>query len=138
MYLPDYYNVVNLAAKQAKAMGITAPFMGGDGWDSSDDPRAEVQKFLKAYGAVYKDGYGQPKIPDALAALAYDAANLLLTAIKNAGADNTDKVRAALERISYNAVTGKTSFDAQHNPVKGAVILKVTGGKIAFNSFVSP
>ena len=36
VYLPDYYNVVNLVTKQAKEKGITAPFMGGDGWDSSD------------------------------------------------------------------------------------------------------
>ena len=36
VYLPDYYNIVNLAAKQAKEKGITAPFMGGDGWDSAD------------------------------------------------------------------------------------------------------
>lgn len=36
VYLPDYYNVVNLATKQAKEKGIVAPFMGGDGWDSAD------------------------------------------------------------------------------------------------------
>ena len=36
VYLPDYYQVVNLATKQAKEKGITATFMGGDGWDSSD------------------------------------------------------------------------------------------------------
>ena len=36
VYLPDYYNIVNLATKQAKEKGITAPFMGGDGWDSAD------------------------------------------------------------------------------------------------------
>jgi branched-chain amino acid transport system substrate-binding protein len=156
VYLPDYYNVVNLATKQAKAKGITAPFMGGDGWDSSDldtkasdggyytnhyspdDQRAEVQNFLKAYGAAYKDDKNNPKVPDALAALAYDATNLLLTAIKNAGADNTDKVKAAMEGISFDAVSGKITYDAQHNPVKGAVILKVTGGKVTFNSFVAP
>jgi len=156
VYLPDYYNVVNLATKQAKAKGITAPFMGGDGWDSSDldlkaadggyytnhyspdDQRAEVQNFLKAYGAAYKDDKGNPKVPDALAALAYDATNLLLTGISDAKADNTDKVKAALEGISFNAVSGKITYDAQHNPVKGAVILKVTGGKVTFNSFVAP
>ncbi len=32
--LPDYYNIVNLVTKQAKEKGITAPFIGGDGWDS--------------------------------------------------------------------------------------------------------
>jgi len=156
VYLPDYYNVVNLATKQAKAKGITAPFMGGDGWDSSDldtkaadggyytnhyspdDQRAEVQNFLKAYGAAYKDDKNNPKVPDALAALAYDATNLLLTGIKNAAADNTDKVKAALEGISFNAVSGKITYDAQHNPVKGAVIIRVKGGKKEFDSFVAP
>ncbi|HUI69758.1 MAG TPA: ABC transporter substrate-binding protein [Spirochaetia bacterium] len=156
VYLPDYYNVVNLATKQAKEKGITAPFMGGDGWDSSDldvkaadngyytnhydpaDPRPEVQNFLKAYGDKYKDASGKPIVPDALAALAYDATNLLLQGIQNAGADNTDKVKAALEGISFNAVSGKITFDAQHNPIKGAVIIHVKGGKKVFDSFVAP
>jgi len=156
VYLPDYYNVVNLATKQAKEKGITAPFMGGDGWDSSDldvkaadngyytnhydasDPRPEVQNFLKAYGDKYKDASGKPIVPDALATLAYDAANLLLQGIANAGADNTDKVKAALEGITFNAVSGKITIDAQHNPVKGAVIIHVKGGKKVFDSFVSP
>ena len=156
VYLPDYYNVVNLATKQAKAKGINAPFMGGDGWDSSDldvkaadggyytnhydasDPRPEVQDFLKAYGAAYKDDKNNAKVPDALAALAYDATNLLLTGISNAKADNTDKVKAALEGISFNAVSGKITYDAQHNPIKGAVIIHVKGGKKIFDSFVSP
>ena len=40
IYLPDYYNIVNLVTKQAKEKGITAPFMGGDGWDSSDLDKA--------------------------------------------------------------------------------------------------
>ncbi len=154
IYLPDYYNIVNLVTKQAKAKGITAPFMGGDGWDSSDldveaadgsyytnhyspdDTRPEVQRFLRAYGAAYKDDKGNPKVPDALAALAYDATNLLLTGIKNAGADNTDKVKAALEGISFKAVTGTTTFDSNHNPVKGAVILHVLNGMVVFDSFL--
>ena len=36
LFLPDYYNMVNLIGKQAKEKGITAPMMGGDGWDSAD------------------------------------------------------------------------------------------------------
>jgi branched-chain amino acid transport system substrate-binding protein len=156
VYLPDYYNVVNLATKQAKEKGITAPFMGGDGWDSSDldvkaadngyytnhydasDPRPEVQNLLKAYGDKYKDKDGKPIVPDALATLAYDATNMLLQGIQNAGADNTDKVKAALEGITFNGVSGKITIDAQHNPVKGAVIIHVKGGKKIFDSFVSP
>jgi len=156
VYLPDYYNVVNLVSKQAKEKGIKAVFMGGDGWDSSDldlkaadggfftnhyspqDNRPEVQNFVKAFGAKYKDDKGQPKVPDALAALAYDAANILLQGIKEAGADDTTKVKDALKKISVNAVSGQIKFDANDNPVKSATILAVKDGKVVFNSVVNP
>ncbi|MCU0520878.1 MAG: ABC transporter substrate-binding protein, partial [Anaerolineae bacterium] len=36
LYLPDYYDTVNLIARQAREMGIEAVLLGGDGWDSSD------------------------------------------------------------------------------------------------------
>jgi branched-chain amino acid transport system substrate-binding protein len=156
VYLPDYYNIVNLATKQAKEKGIKAPFLGGDGWDSSDldrkaadsgyftnhyspeDNRPEVQNFVKAFGAKYKDDKGQPKVPDALAALAYDATNILIQAIKDAGADDTAKVKDAMAKISFNAVSGKITFDPNHNPVKSATILAVKDGKVAFHSVVNP
>jgi branched-chain amino acid transport system substrate-binding protein len=150
VYLPDYYNVVNLVTQQAKDKGINVPFMGGDGWDSSDlnltaaaggyftnhyspdDPRPEVQTFR----AAYEKEFG--KTPDALAALAYDATNMLLTAIKQAGADNTDKVRDTLNGITFKAVSGTITFDAQHNPIKSATILKVTPQGIKFEAVVNP
>jgi branched-chain amino acid transport system substrate-binding protein len=156
IYLPDYYNIVNLVSKQAKEKGIKAIFVGGDGWDSADldkkavdggyftnhyspeDSRAEVQNFVKAFGAKFKDDKGQPKVPDALAALAYDAANLLLQGIKEAGADDTAKVKDAMAKLSFNAVSGKITFDANHNPVKSATILAVKDGKVLFNSVVNP
>ncbi len=156
VYLPDYYNVVNLVTKQAKAQGINVPFMGGDGWDSSDldvnsaaggfytnhyspdDTSPAVVNFIKAYGATYKDDKGNPKVPDALAVLAYDGTNLMIEAIKEAGADNTDQVKTALEKINFPAVSGAITFDAQHDPIKSAVILAVTSGGVKFNSVVAP
>jgi branched-chain amino acid transport system substrate-binding protein len=154
--LPDYYNIVNLVTKQAKEKGINVPFVGGDGWDSPDldkaaaaggyftnhyspfDPRAEVQGFLKAYGVAYKDDTGKAKLPDALATLGYDSTNLLLAAIKAAGSTDTAKVKAALEKISFNGVTGKITFDKAHNPVKALTILAVKADKIDFDSVVQP
>jgi len=156
VYLPDYYNVVNLATKQAKEKAINVPFMGGDGWDSPDldlasaaggyftnhyspdDPRPEVQNFLKAYGAEFKDDSGKAKVPDALAALAYDATNLLLTAIKNAGADDTAKVQPAMVAINFKGVSGNITFDAQHNPIKSATILAVKPEGVKFEAVVNP
>ena len=151
VYLPDYYNVVNLVTKQAKDKGINVPFMGGDGWDSSDldlaaaaggyftnhyspdDPRPEVQNFVTNFKAKYSDA-----TPDALAALAYDATNLLLDAINNAGVDDPTKVKDALAAIDFNGISGKITYDAQHNPIKSATILEVTTDGIKFNSVVAP
>ena len=151
VYLPDYYNIVNLATKQAKEKGITVPFMGGDGWDSTDldlkaaaggyftnhyspeDPRAEVVNFRAAYGAKFGGA-----VPDALAALAYDATNMLLQAIKDANSTDTSKVKTTLENINFNGVSGTITFDAKHNPVKSATILKVTEEKVQFEAVVAP
>jgi branched-chain amino acid transport system substrate-binding protein len=157
VYLPDYYNIVNLVTKQAKEKGITVPFGGGDGWDSSDldlkaaaggyftnhyspeDPRTEVQGFVKNFGAKYKDEQNNAKVPDALAALAYDATNLLLEGMKAAGTNtDTTKIADALQNITFNGVSGKITFDDQHNPVKSATILAVTEDGIKFNSVVNP
>ena len=156
VYLPDYYNIVNLVTKQAKEKGITAPFVGGDGWDSADldkaasaggyftnhyspeDPRPEVVNFVKAYGEAYKDDSGNAKVPDALAALAYDATNLLLQGISEANTDDTAKVKDALNAIQYSGVSGKITFDAQHNPIKSATILEVTPDAIKFKEVVNP
>ena len=114
--------------------------MGGDGWDDAsldpkaadgsyftthyrpDDPRPEAQAFVKAYRAKYSDA------PSFAAALSYDTANLLLTAIRDAGVDNTDAVRAALEKISFVGVTGTIAMNARHTPLKGVVVEHVTGG----------
>jgi branched-chain amino acid transport system substrate-binding protein len=156
VYLPDYYNVVNLATKQAKAKGINVPFMGGDGWDSPDldgkaseggyftnhysptENRAAVQNFVKKYGEKYKDDKGNPKLPDALAALAYDATNIMLKGISDAGADDTAKVKDTLAKGKFEAVSGSISFDAFHTPVKPVTVIQVKDGKAQFFSQVMP
>ncbi len=146
LFLPDYYNIVNLVGAQAKDKGVTAVMMGGDGWDSADldvkaaeggfysnhydagDTRPIVQEWLKKYGEAYKDDKGQPKVPDALATLGYDAANLLIAAIQKAGVDDTTKVAEALAGI----------FDANHDPIKAAAVISVTGGEKKFIESVAP
>jgi len=156
VYLPDYYNIVNLVMKQAKEAGLNIPFVGGDGWDSSDLDLAaadggyftnhyspdiqspEVTQFLADYGAAYKDDTGNPKVPDALAALGYDGANMLFTAIQTAGVDDVDKVAEALDNIELVAVSGTITIDEFHNPVKDLTILAVKDGKVNFETVVKP
>jgi branched-chain amino acid transport system substrate-binding protein len=156
LYLPDYYNVVNLVGAQAKDKGVTAVMMGGDGWDSADldvnaaaggfysnhydpgDTRPIVTEWLKKYGAAYKNDKGEAKVPDALATLGYDAANLLIAAIEKAGVDDTTKVAEALAGLTWEGVSGKITFDAQHNPIKAAAVIGVANGAKTFVESVAP
>jgi branched-chain amino acid transport system substrate-binding protein len=150
VYLPDYYNIVNLVTAQAKDKGMNIPFIGGDGWDSADlnleaaaggyftnhySPDSQ-EPLAVSFRSAFEAKYG--KTPDALAALAYDATNLLLAAIDEAGADDTDKVVAALNDITFDAVSGTITFDDQHNPIKSATILKVTTDGVKFEAVVNP
>jgi branched-chain amino acid transport system substrate-binding protein len=156
LYLPDYYNIVNLVGAQAKQLGLTAVMMGGDGWDSADldvaaaeggfysnhydasDPREEVKAFLERYGAVYKNDDGTPKVPDALATLAYDAANILFQAIQAAGTEDTAKVADALRAGTFPVVSGTVTYDEFHNPIKNAVVVGVSGGNKAAVGSIAP
>lgn len=150
VYLPDYYQTVNLATKQAKDKGINIPFMGGDGWDSSDldlkaaaggyftnhyspeDPREKVQNFVNGFKTKYN------ATPDALAALAYDAMSIMLASIDKAGKDDPTVVKDAMASMDQEFVSGRITFDKQHNPVKAATILEVTPERVKFNSIVNP
>ncbi|RPI35163.1 MAG: ABC transporter substrate-binding protein [Chloroflexota bacterium] len=150
LFLPDYYNIVNLVGPQAKERGVTSVMMGGDGWDSADldmaaaeggyfsnhyspeDSRPIVQDWVKNYTAKYG------ATPDALATLAYDAANMLLAAIEKAGVDDPAKVKDALASLEYEAVSGKITFDQFHNPVKAAAVLQVKDGKVTFVASIAP
>lgn len=150
LYLPDYYSTVNVIAAQANQMGIKAVKMGGDGWDSPDldkvataggfftnhyapeDPRPVVQEFVKKYQAKYGS------VPDALAALAYDAANILFQAIQQAGTDDPVKVAQTMEKGTFSVVSGDISFDAQHNPKKCAVLMEVSQEKVSYRDTVCP
>ncbi len=150
LYLPDYYNIMNLVGAQAKEKGITAVMMGGDGWDSDDlnvaaaeggfhsnhyspeDTRPIVQDWVKNYKAKHDS------VPDALGTLAYDATNILLASIEKAGVDDASKVKDAMEGISYEAVTGTITFDEHHNPIKSAAVINIKDGKKIFAESVAP
>jgi branched-chain amino acid transport system substrate-binding protein len=156
IFLPGFYEEVGLIIKQARALGITVPIMGGDGWDSptlvdiagadplnntfitnhysSGDSDPKVQDFVKAFEGKY-DG----KSPDAFAALGYDTAYYIADAVKRAGSGDPEKIKKALEETDGLAlVSGNMKLDKNHDPIKAAVILEYKGGKQEFNTKVNP
>lgn len=152
LYLPDYYQKVSLIGKQARDKGITAAFLGGDGWDSteldfatmdggyftahysSDDPRPEVANWV----SKFKEKYGID--PDSFATLAYDATKLVLKAIEDANSNDPAKIKEAMQSIKgFPVVSGNITFDADGNPVKSAAILQVQkDGGYKFITTVNP
>ena len=154
IFLPAYYTEAPLIIRQARQLGITVPFIGGDGWDSpelvsvggasvegcyfsnhfsnqSTDP--QVVAFVDAY----RRKYGVD--PDAMVALGYDALKLLSDAMKRAGTTDPAKVNAAIAATKdFPGVTGRITLDEHRNPNKPAVMLRVKDGKFSYVETVAP
>jgi len=141
IFVPGYYGEVALITSQARKMGIKQPMLGGDGWDSADllkvagkaalentyysnhfaaDTKdASAQSFL----AAYKKKYGSS--PDAMAALGFDAFNLLMASMKNAKELTRDGIKDAIAQTKgFPGVTGSITLDKDRNAVKPAMMLK--------------
>src|SRR4030095_1996601 len=155
IYIPGYYNDIALIAKQARAVGLKQPLLGGDGWDapelwplagdalnvsyitthySADDPSPAIQAFVHEY----KQRYGN-LVPDAHAALAFDATRVLASAIERAGSTEAAKIRDALAATKdFAGVTGVISMDRDRNAVKPAVVLKLEDGRYIYQETLKP
>jgi branched-chain amino acid transport system substrate-binding protein len=151
LYLPDYWAEAGLVAREARAQGFKGVLMGGDGWDSrqldgpggleagyftcnfsADENRPSVQYFVQKYRERFQAE------PDACAALAYDAGNVLFDAIRRAGAASGPALNAALAGTSYAGVSGEVRFDPQRNPTRPPLIIEVKGGRRFCRGMIGP
>ena len=145
VFLPGYYSDAGTIIRKARESGITAPFVGGDGWDSEELPkiagdaingnffsnhyapeedRPEVQNFVTSFHKEYG------KTADGLAALGYDAALVLFDAMERAPSLSGKDLRDALAATkNFTGVTGTFSIDENRNAQKSAVIIEYKGGK---------
>ena len=154
IFLPGYYGEASLIVKQARELKITVPFLGGDGWDSAklievggeamngtyycnhytpDDTSAVVREFVAKYRAKYG------AVPDALAALAYDAGHILCAAMQRAGTTDGAQVRDQLAATKdYIGVAGVVTINAERNATKSAVIVQIQNQKLSFKETILP
>jgi len=164
LFVPGYYNNVGAIGRTARSIGLMIPLLGGDGWDSdklfenaagslegcyfsnhysiqNKDPR--VQSFVTAYQKAYGG-----ESPDAMAALAYDATQILVASFRTAGAPADGDYDSAAYRAKlrdaiagtkdFKGVTGDISLGADRNAVKPAVVLQVHGNERKFIATVNP
>jgi branched-chain amino acid transport system substrate-binding protein len=154
IFTPQYYNEVPLIVQQARELGYEGPIVGSDSWGTPElvdlcgeacnglffsthyapDIATEVgQKFITAYEELYGSK------PDDVAALTYDAFQLLFTAIRDAQSLDRKDIRDALANIQlYEGVTGIMSFDEQGDPIKCAVIIQIKDGAFTYYDSACP
>jgi branched-chain amino acid transport system substrate-binding protein len=154
IFVPGYYTDAGNVAIQVRKLGLTAPLLGGDGWDSvklaeiggasiegsyftnhysHENPAPEVQNFV----AKYKADYGQ--IPDGLAAMGYDAARLLFDAMNRAPSLGGKDLAAAIAATkNFAGVTGKITIDANRDAQKAAVVLQMKNGAPSYVTTIEP
>jgi len=155
IFMPSYYQDMAQFAIQAKQLGVKATLLGGDALEAPElisvggdavegvkfsthySAEAAEREISKKFAAAYQKKYN--KIPNAFAALGFDAYNLLVDAIETAKSADPVVIRDTLVKFkNHEAVTGIITFDANNNPIKSAVILGVEGGKFKYLTTVNP
>lgn len=155
IFLPGYYQEAGLVIKQARGLGIDAPILGADGFDSpvllelagasalndvyfsnhysSLDQDPMVQDFIKAYKAKYNED------PNAFNALGYDLGKYIADAIQRAGSTDPTAIKDALASTeNFAGVTGSFSMGKDHNPIKSIVVIGLKDGVQSTSVKVEP
>ncbi len=156
VFAPGNFTESALVMKQARQLGITVPFLGGDTWDIDefttvggkdvegatistffDDAApvtAEGKKFVEAYKKEYPN-----KNMAAVTALGYDAYLVIIKAIEAANSSDPTAIRDALAKTAgVEGATGQITFTADGDADKNSAIIKeVKDGKFTYKDTVT-
>ncbi len=155
-----YYPEAALMVKQARAMGVKAPFIGADGvgfpelvkiggkdaegfmYTDHFNEAAASSAEAKAYVDAFHKKYNKPA--DSMGALAADAYGMILSAMNkciDAGKASDDKecINTNLRGTKgFKGITGVININANGDAVKSAVVNAVKDGKFAYKTTVNP
>jgi branched-chain amino acid transport system substrate-binding protein len=142
LFCSGYFTEVGPIARQREQVGLNVPMFGGDGWDSTklidsggtgilggyflnhyhnSEQRPEVQEFVRKFQAKY----GHPPAT-AMGALGYDAANVVLTALKASDPkDGSELLKAIAAVKDMKGVSGSITIGPDGNAQKPALVLRV-------------
>lgn len=154
LYVPNYYTEDALIARQARELGLTQPFLSGDGADAPEllqiggeaveglmhtafwHEEAAVTDLGRRYIEAYRARYN--KEPNSFGGLAADAYLMLLHAIEKAGTPDPRLIRDQLEAIDgLEVVTGPVIIE-NGDAIKPVVIRRVEGGEFRYMTTVFP
>ncbi len=151
LFLPNYATDVTLQAQQARRKGITAVFLGGDGWDpvfAQDDlfdgsfitrqwhptlSRESSRGFIASYTAAYQE------VPEDVAATTYDAFGLLFAGMEGAASVEPGEIQRELHEMrGFEGITGRLEYPTGGDPRKNAVVLRFKDRKASVYAIVEP
>jgi branched-chain amino acid transport system substrate-binding protein len=155
IFAPGNYTESALVMKQARELGINAPVIGGDTWETPEfidvgRERVEGAAFSTFFAAefagtpeakTFLDAYAKKynKEPASVTALGYDGYLVALDAIKRADSVEPAKIRDAIAKTSgFVGATGTTNLDENGDATKSAYIKEVKDGKFVFKTIVNP
>lgn len=151
IFAPGNFTESALIIKQARALGITIPIIGGDTWETDEfikvggkdvegtvlstffDDTAPATKEAKKFVEEYKKQYPDKSIA-AVTALGYDAYILVLNAIERAGSADPVKIREELAKtVDFEGVTGSITIDKNGDADKNTAVIKIVeSGKFKY------
>lgn len=155
IYFGGIYPELSLLLKQSKKMGLTAPWMGGDGvFDVSLIKLATPEMAEGSYATMlgvdphtldsakdfvsrYEARYGEI---GSFSAYGYDAASVLIDAIRRAGKKDRKAVLEAVRQTKdFPGILGPINFDAHGDAIgKSVGIYKIGSGKFNFLEEIKP
>jgi branched-chain amino acid transport system substrate-binding protein len=135
-----------LIVKQARDLGISAPFAGGAPQGtpvfrdtagvknvegaivSSPYLSNDTSEATKKFAAAYKAAYGEDA--ELHGAKAYDGAQILLTALKNSNVATGKKLADAIRAVRHHGLMGDFAYDETGVGIKATTIGIMRNGKV--------
>ncbi|MBU0956167.1 MAG: ABC transporter substrate-binding protein [Spirochaetes bacterium] len=155
IFAPGNYTESALIIKQARELGMTTPFLGGDTWEINEfiqvgrqavegavisaffDNDAPLTPLSTAFVQEYQKKYS--KLPSGTAVLGFDGYLLAIDAIQRANSLDPVKIRDAIANTrNFAGAAGYITLDQNGDPIKSAVIKEVRDGKFVFKTTVEP
>lgn len=144
IFMSGYFPEVGPIAQQARAAGIKAKFLGGDGWDSpkllesggsaiiggflcNHYNNKETRPTVKAFLAKWTKSHNGEEPGTTMAALGYDAAALTLDALARAKSTDSKALIDAIDATeNFHGVSGDITLKGQNGtPFKQALVVEV-------------
>ncbi|MDD3796365.1 MAG: ABC transporter substrate-binding protein [Lachnospiraceae bacterium] len=154
IFSPSSITTAPLLIKQARELGVEAPFMAGDTWynttiidnaspaytegmvcstffDEADTSNEATVNFVKGYkewlnadSSRIESNGGNDSIVGNTA-LCFDTYNVICDAIEAAGSTDGEAIKTALQGISSDGVTGTITFDANGDAEKDTAYIDI-------------